>query len=434
MQLSMRGPEMKSLLNLIFSKLVKRGQLQTVYADGTRQNFGDGTGEMVVARFADKKAQWEFLLDPELKLGELFMDGRFVIDKGTIFDFLTLVLRDMRGEKPPLIVKFLEKARHYARYVLQNNTTTNSKRNVAHHYDLDDRLYQLFLDEDRQYSCAYFEHENDTLEQAQLAKKRHITAKLLVEPGMSVLDIGCGWGGMALYLAQSAKAGQVRGVTLSEEQHKAANARVAAAGLSEKITIALEDYRATTGQFDRIVSVGMFEHVGAPFYRTFFKTCVERLKDDGVMLLHTIGNADEPAPTNPFVAKYIFPGGYIPSLSEICKNVELLGFIVTDVEVKRLHYAFTLREWRKRFLARRDEALKIYDERFCRMWEFYLSAAETSFRYEGIEVFQIQLVKSQDAVPLTRDYIAQREAALRAAETEHYSSIASAATNSAEAK
>eukprot|EP01037_Dinobryon_pediforme_P006972 gene6972-biopygen4448 len=322
----------------------------------------------------------------------------------------------MRGEQPPFFVKILERSRHALRYVLQNNTTTNSKRNVAHHYDLDDRLYQLFLDDDRQYSCAYFEHENDSLEAAQLAKKRHITAKLLVEPGMSVLDIGCGWGGMALYLARMAGAGSVRGITLSEEQHRNANARVVNANLNDVVTIALEDYRHTQGTFDRIVSVGMFEHVGAPYYRDFFKICANRLKDDGVMLLHTIGNCDEPAPTNPFIAKYIFPGGYIPSLSEICREVELLGLMIIDVEVKRLHYAYTLREWRKRFLARRDEALQIYDERFCKMWEFYLAASEASFRYEGIVVFQIQLAKQQDSVPLTRDYIAKREALLRQAE------------------
>eukprot|EP01037_Dinobryon_pediforme_P012101 gene12101-biopygen7336 len=407
---------MNSGLKFIFNKLIKSGSLIFILADGSRCNFGDGIGVPVIVRFADRKAQWELLLDPELKLGELFMDGRLVVEQGTIFDFLTLILRDMRGERPPFFVKILERARHALRYVLQNNTTTNAKRNVAHHYDLDDRLYQLFLDEDRQYSCAYFENEYDSLEVAQLAKKRHITAKLLVEPGMSVLDIGCGWGGMALYLAQMAGAGFVRGITLSEEQHRNANARVARAHLGDRITIALEDYRQTQGTFDRIVSVGMFEHVGAPFYRNFFKMCADRLKEDGVMLLHTIGNCDEPAPTNPFIAKYIFPGGYIPSLSEICREVELLGLMITDVEVKRLHYAYTLREWRKRFLARRDEALKIYDERFCKMWEFYLSASEASFRYEGIVVFQIQLAKMQESVPLTRDYIAKREELLRQAE------------------
>ncbi len=407
---------MNTGLKFIFNRIVRSGSLTLIMADGREYTFGDGTGAPVVARFTDRKAQWELLFDPELKLGELFMDGRLRIEKGSIFDFLTLILRDMRGKRPHLMTRILGRLRHALRFVLQNNTTTNSKRNVAHHYDLDDRLYQLFLDEDRQYSCAYFEHDEATLEEAQLAKKRHITAKLVVEPGMSVLDIGCGWGGMALYLAQYAKAGTVRGITLSEEQHRNANARVAAAGLSDKISIAVEDYRHTQGKFDRIVSVGMFEHVGAPYYREFFKICSQRLKDDGVMLLHTIGNSDEPAPTNPFVAKYIFPGGYIPSLSEICKEIEMQDLMITDIEIKRLHYAYTLREWRNRFMERRDEALKIYDERFCRMWEFYLSASEASFRYDGIAVFQIQLAKRQETVPLTRDYIAGREAALKHAE------------------
>ena len=412
---------MNTGLKLVFKKIVKSGALTLIMADGHNYTFGDGTGDPVIARFTDKKAQWELLLDPDLKLGELFMDGRFLLEKGTILDFLTLVLRNMGTNRPHLMTRMLERARHALRYVLQNNTTTNSKRNVAHHYDLDDRLYQLFLDEDRQYSCAYFEHDEATLEEAQLAKKRHITAKLVVEPGMSVLDIGCGWGGMALYLARNAKAGYVRGITLSEEQHRNANARVAQAGLQDNIQIELEDYRHTQGKFDRIVSVGMFEHVGAPYYRDYFKMCSQRLKEDGVMLLHTIGSCEEPCPTNPFVAKYIFPGGYIPSLSEICTEIERHDLMITDIEIKRLHYAYTLQEWRKRFIERRSEALEIYGERFCRMWEFYLSGSETSFRYQGNVVFQLQLAKRQETVPLTRDYIARREAELKLAEESSHS-------------
>ncbi len=404
---------MNSLIKFIFQKLVKRGALQIFCADGTQLTFGDGSGVSVVARFADSAAQWQLILDPELKLGELFMDGRFLVEKGSIFDLLTLILQDADRNKPALWLRILQKARNYSRHIFQRNTTTNAKRNVAHHYDLDSRLYQLFLDKDLQYSCAYFPYPEATLEEAQLAKKRHIAAKLLLQPGMSVLDVGCGWGGLALYLAQYGGAGHVRGITLSTEQQQAAQARVAGANLGGKIAIELEDYRTTRGTFDRIVSVGMFEHVGAPFFRTYLESCMRLLSDDGVMLLHTIGNADEPAPTNPFVAKYIFPGGYIPSLSEICREAELLGFMITDVEVLRLHYAYTLQEWRRRFMARRAEAVALYDERFCRMWEFYLSASETAFRYEGIEVFQIQLTKRQNAVPITRDYIALSENELK---------------------
>ena len=409
---------MNSLLKLIFAKLVKHGALEIICADGTCLQFGDGSGDKVIVRFVDKAAQRQLIMDPELKLGELFMDGRFLVDQGSIFDFLTLILKYADRKKPGVWMKTLQKVRHLSRYILQNNTTTNSRRNVAHHYDLDDRLYQLFLDEDRQYSCAYFTHENATLEQAQQAKKRHITAKLLVEPGMSVLDIGCGWGGLALYLAKYSKAGRVYGITLSHEQQKTASARAAAADVSSTISFALEDYRKAQGKFNRIVSVGMFEHVGAPFFGVYLKSCMNLLSDDGIMLLHTIGNADEPAPTNPFVAKYIFPGGYVPSLSEICKEAELLGFIITDVEVLRLHYAYTLQEWRKRFLASRAEAVALYDDRFCRMWEFYLSASETAFRFEGIEVFQIQLAKRQNSVPLTRDYVALRENELKMRDTD----------------
>lgn len=409
---------MNSLLKLIFSKLIKRGAFELICADDTRLAFGDGSGAKVVVRFLDNAAQWQFIIDPELKLGELFMNGRILVDEGSIFDLLTLILQDANRLKPGIWLRTLQKARHISRYIFQRNTTTNSKRNVAHHYDLDSRLYQLFLDDDLQYSCAYFPHLHATLEEAQLAKKRHIAAKLLIEPGMSILDIGCGWGGLALYLAKHAGAGKIRGITLSREQQKAARARFARANLSSKINIELEDYRNTQGKFDRVVSVGMFEHVGAPSFRTYLERCMNLLNDDGVLLLHTIGNADEPAPTNPFIAKYIFPGGYIPSLSEICKETERLGFIITDVEVLRLHYAYTLKEWRKRFLASRDEAVALYDERFFRMWEFYLSASETAFRYEGIEVFQIQLTKRQTAVPLTRDYVALRENELKLRDTD----------------
>ncbi len=297
------------------------------------------------------------------------------------------------------------------------NDANRSRRNVAHHYDLDGRLYALFLDSDRQYSCAYFDHPDATLEEAQLAKKRHIAAKLLVDPGQRVLDIGSGWGGLGLYLGQAAGAGYVRGITLSEEQLELSRKRAATAGVPERVRFELEDYRATTGTFDRIVSVGMFEHVGPASYDTYFSACHRLLEDDGVMLLHTIGRTGTPYPTNPWIERYIFPGGHLPILSEIMPAIERSGLIVTDVEILRLHYAMTLEKWRERFMANREEVKRLYDERFCRMWECYLAMSESAFRFQDAVVFQIQLAKRNDTVPLTRDYIAEREAALKVAET-----------------
>ena len=288
-----------------------------------------------------------------------------------------------------------------------------AKRNVAHHYDLEGRFYDLFLDPDRQYSCAYFERPGQSLTDAQLAKKRHIAAKLLAEPGQRILDIGCGWGGLALYLAGVCGA-QVTGVTLSEEQLGIANGRSEEQGLASHAKFRLLDYRAVSELFDRIVSVGMFEHVGVSYYGAFFAKAAELLADDGVMLLHSIGRMDGPGSCNPWIDKYVFPGGYIPALSEVLPPIERAGLCVTDIEILRLHYAETLRAWRERFLARREEARALYDEPFCRMWEFYLAASECAFRHCGLMVFQIQLAKRQDSVPLTRDYIAAREAALEA--------------------
>jgi len=293
-----------------------------------------------------------------------------------------------------------------------------AQKNVAHHYDLDGGIYDLFLDSDKQYSCAYFADPNMTLEEAQVAKKRHIAAKLRIEPGMRVLDIGCGWGGMALTLAEEAGANVV-GVTLSKEQHMVARRRAAERGLEAQVEFRLQDYRTLTESFDRIVSVGMFEHVGVGHYREYFDRVRELLTNNGVALIHTIGRLDGPGSTNPWIAKYIFPGGYIPALSEFAAAVERSGIIITDVEVLRLHYAETLREWRRRFMEKRDTAARIYDERFCRMWEFYLAGSETSFRNESMAVFQVQLAKHVAALPLTRDYMVEDERQLGAAEQEN---------------
>jgi cyclopropane-fatty-acyl-phospholipid synthase len=407
---------MDRVLQFALSQFVRRGSLELVTPRGTRLAFGDGSEPKVVMRFADRAAERLFLWDPELKLGELFTDGRVVIEEGSIYDFFQLVMQDSGGDRSKLPVQFTRWLRSTARWLRTENRLGEAKRNVAHHYDLDERLYRLFLDSDRQYSCAYFEHPDQSLEDAQLAKKRHIAAKLLIEPGHNVLDIGSGWGGLALYLAEIAGAGSVKGITLSEEQLAASRRRAAERGLNQVVSFELDDYRAVHGRFDRIVSVGMFEHVGPKFYDAYFQAVARLLADRGVTLLHTIGRTGTPDYTNPWITKYIFPGGHLPTLSEIMPPVERAGLAVADVEVLRLHYAETLRAWRERFLARREEATQLYDERFCRMWECYLSMAEASFRFEDVVVFQLQLAKRNDVVPLTRDYVAEREAALRAAE------------------
>ena len=286
---------------------------------------------------------------------------------------------------------------------------------MAHHYDLNDRLYALFLDADRQYSCAYFESADQSLDDAQLAKRRHLAAKLLVAPGQRVLDIGCGWGGLALYLAELCDA-RVTGITLSKPQHAVARVRAVETELAEKIEFRLQDYRDVSEKFDRIVSVGMFEHVGVGFYDVFFRKCHALLENNGVMLLHSIGRSEGPGITNPWIAKYIFPGGYIPALSEVLPAVERAGLLVSDIEILRLHYAETLKAWRERFLAHREEVERLYDARFVRMWEFYLAASEMAFRRQAMMVFQLQLTKQQGIVPMTRDYIAREETRLRARE------------------
>jgi len=291
-----------------------------------------------------------------------------------------------------------------------------ARRNAAHHYDLSGELYSIFLDTDRQYSCAYFASGNDTLEVAQDSKKRHIAAKLLLTPGASVLDIGSGWGGLGLYLAEICGA-HVTGVTLSQEQHKLSRARAEEKGLGGRADFRLQDYRDIKERFDRIISVGMFEHVGVGYYDVFFQKCAELLAADGVMMLHSIGRSEGPGITNPWIAKYIFPGGYIPALSEVLPAIERAGLLVDDVEILRLHYAETLKIWRERFLAHREEVERLYDARFVRMWEFYLASSEMSFREQNMMVFQLQLTKRQGVVPITRDYIMGEEARLRGLES-----------------
>jgi cyclopropane-fatty-acyl-phospholipid synthase len=336
-----------------------------------------------------------------------------VVEQGSIADFLELILSQECMRKGPRWSRPRALVRQFGRRLQQHNPRARSQRNIAHHYDLDARLYSLFLDSDQQYSCAYFDVPAATLDDAQLAKKRHLAAKLLLrEPGERVLDIGCGWGGLALYLAELADA-RVTGITLSREQLDIARRRAAEQDLDATVEFRMQDYRDVAESHDRIVSVGMFEHVGVGHYDTFFRTCARILSADGVMVLHSIGRSEGPGSTNPWIAKYIFPGGYIPSLSEVLPAIEHAGLLVTDIEILRLHYAETLKAWRERFLAHREEVERLYDARFVRMWEFYLAASEMSFRQQNLMVFQIQLTKRQGVVPITRGYIAEEEARLR---------------------
>jgi cyclopropane-fatty-acyl-phospholipid synthase len=403
---------MSAVLAFFLSKLIRFGNIEIETADGVKRRYGDGTGPSIAVKLRDRAAEWRLMRDPTLTLGELYMDGRFEVVRGDIYDVIALGARNLQAGQLPRWVTYLEKLRVGLRDFERRNNRARARTNVARHYDYDRRLYDLFLDGDRQYSCAYFEHPGQNLDEAQLAKKRHLAAKMLIDDGQSALDIGCGFGGLGLYLAHNAGA-KVTGVTLSEEQFGIATQRARDSGLSDRADFRLQDYRDVQGEFDRLVSVGMFEHVGAASFDEFFRHCHRLMKDDGVLLLHAIGRSDPPGVTNPWIKKYIFPGGYIPAVSEVLASIERQKLFVTDIEILRLHYADTLKIWRERFLAHREEAKALYDERFCRMWEFYLAGSESSFRVDGLMVFQIQVVKRQDVVPRTRNYIAERENELR---------------------
>jgi cyclopropane-fatty-acyl-phospholipid synthase len=387
--------------------------MRVTTASGYRFTCGDGTGQPVALRFVTRAAERRVLLDPELAFGEVYTDGELIVEQESIADVLAVALD--QPDMAPRWAKLQWWLRYLIRNIQQFNPRGRAKDNVARHYDLDGRLYSLFLDADKQYSCAYFETPDASLDDAQLAKKRHLAAKLLIERGHRVLDIGSGWGGLALYLADMTGA-DVTGITLSHEQLEVSKARAGEANRKPGATFLLEDYRDVPGPFDRIISVGMFEHVGVDHYDTFFKRCAELLTDDGVMMLHSIGRSEGPGITNPWISKYIFPGGYIPALSEVLPCIERAGLLVCDIEILRLHYAETLKAWRNRFLARREEAAALYDERFVRMWEFYLAASEMSFRKQAVMNFQIQITKRQGVVPMTRDYIQRQEAKLRGLE------------------
>ncbi|WP_231714744.1 SAM-dependent methyltransferase [Enhydrobacter aerosaccus] len=338
------------------------------------------------------------------------MDGKLTVEDGDIYDLLDLLGRNMAALEQTPFVRWSYGFQKLIRAIEQHNPIGTAQRNVAHHYDLKDQLYDFFLDRDRQYSCAYFRTGKEPIEQAQTDKKQHIAAKLLLKPGQKVLDIGSGWGGMGLFLGQQFGV-DVTGVTLSKEQLAVSSRRALEGGLADRVRFKLLDYRQESAQYDRIVSVGMFEHVGAAHYLEYFRKVKDLLKEDGVMLLHAIGRMEPPGGTNTWLKKYIFPGGYTPALSEVLSAIERVGLWATDIEILRLHYAETLRLWRQRFLSNRERIKQMagYDDRFCRMWEFYLAGCEVAFRYMNQMVFQIQIARRQDAVPLVRDYMVDAE-------------------------
>lgn len=396
------------MLGVLLKSGIKKGALSLIDYHGRKQQFGDGTGTKVIIEIKDMVTSWTAFLNPWLKVGEAYMDERLVMREGTLYDFMDLALANTDELANSWSQKWLSGLNRILRWWHQHNPVGLARQHVAHHYDLSRQLFELFLDESMQYSCAYFAHPGMELKDAQKAKMRHIAAKLLLSPGQRVLDIGCGWGGLGLYLAEQADI-EVVGVTLSKEQLAVAQARAKAKGLDHRVQFKLQDYRNEPGQFDRIVSVGMFEHVGLKHYPEFFAKVEELLKPEGVALLHSIGRRDGPGYTNAWLRKYIFPGGYSPALSEVLPVVEQTKLWVTDIEILRLHYAETLKAWRKNFEHHRAEIEKLYDARFCRMWEFYLVGAELSFRHDYNMVFQMQMSKGIKAVPLTRDYMVDWE-------------------------
>jgi cyclopropane-fatty-acyl-phospholipid synthase len=398
---------MAMLLAKVLSRVIREGRLTIIDADGERHVVeGASAGPAVTMRVHDRRTEWRLVFKPRLALGEAYMDGRVTVEDGDVYSLLDLLGRNMAAVDSTPMMRWSYGLQRAVRAIQHYNPVGKAQKNVAHHYDLSDELYDSFLDGDRQYSCAYFRSPDESLEQAQFNKKRHIANKLLIRPGQRVLDIGSGWGGMALFLGREHGV-DVTGVTLSKHQHSVSSRRALEHGLAERVRFKLIDYREEPGAYDRIVSVGMFEHVGSAHYVEFFTKVKSLLKDDGILLLHSIGRMEPPGGTNTWLRKYIFPGGYTPALSEVLAAIEKVGLYVTDVEILRLHYAETLRHWRQRFQANRDKvkAMAGYDERFCRMWEFYLAGCEVAFRYMGQMVFQMQITRDQHAVPLTRDYI-----------------------------
>lgn len=397
------------LFQKLLQKVVKDGNLRIVDVGGKAYDCGNGSGPRCTMRLHKRHLEYKLVLNPPLYLGEAYMNGDIDLTEGTLRDFIGMLARNYHHLENNRLVRFGFALGGHVRRLKQYNPVGKAQQNVAHHYDLSGQLYDLFLDPDRQYSCAYFRNGDETLEQAQADKKLHLAAKLLFnKPDLKLLDIGSGWGGLGLYLAQAGDC-EVTGVTLSTEQHKVSQERAKKASLDDRVQFHLRDYREDANKYDRIVSVGMFEHVGKRNYPEFFRKISDLLDDDGVCVLHSVGRVNEPGPVNPFIRKYIFPGTDVPTLGEVLPVIEDAMLIVTDVEVLRLHYAETLRHWEERFQANRDKIKELYDERFCRMWEAYLIGCEMGFRHQGLMVFQIQIAKKIDAVPLTRDYIYEWE-------------------------
>ena len=403
-----------SLIGSLVEKLLTTGSITLKRPGHEPETYGRKGGKHLTVRLTDRKVAFDILKNPRLAVGEAYMDGRLVVEDGTILDLLELIVGSNRWEEGGSSRKAIKRGKSRFKWLFKRNRAARSKRNVAHHYDLKDELYELFLDDDRQYSCAYFTDPSNSLEQAQSDKKAHIAAKLDLKSGQKVLDIGCGWGGMALYLHRVAGV-DVLGVTLSEEQLKVARRRAEQAGVSDHVRFELIDYRSVEGRFDRIVSVGMFEHVGTPHYLEFFAKCRELLTDDGVMLLHTIGKYGGAGAPDPFTDKYIFPGYHVPSLSQIVSASEKVRLIASDVEMLRLHYAYTLRHWMERAVKARDQIVAMYDERFFRMWEFYLAGGIVAFENGAMNNYQVQYIRDRHAVPITRDYMAGAEERYRQA-------------------
>ena len=386
----------------VLRRNIRRGTLELIAPAGSREVFGEGPPR-VVWRFHNRRAMARIAIDPEFMLGQSYMDGAWDLEYGSLTDLLQVLTTNFR--QPSDRPRWQRRLLRWAQPLQQWNRVATSRRNVATHYDLDETLFRACLDQELNYSCAYFESPGISLEEAQQAKCAHIGRKLLLEPGQSVLDIGCGWGSLALHLAEHYDV-SVTGLTLSTEQKRVAEERIQQRGFKGRVRILLQDYREHADTYDRVVSVGMFEHVGVPYYPQFFETVRERLKPGGVALIHTIGRSGPPSVTNAWIRRYIFPGGYIPALSEIAPAIEPTGLVMTDVEILREHYANTLAAWQERFQAQREPFAGEKGEHFCRMWEFYLAASETAFRHRGMVVFQIQLQKgTETVVPVTRSYL-----------------------------
>lgn len=392
------------LLHLLLKYLIQSGSLELERPDGVVHRYGDGTGQPVRIKFHNSRAMNRAALWPRLRIGEAYVDGTMTIEQGNLHDFLYVVGRNLAAQQDGLPQRVSRFCQNLLNLVETYNPIGRAQKNVAHHYDLNGEFFGLFLDSDKQYSCAYFETPETDLESAQIAKKAHIAKKLRIEPGMKVLDIGSGWGGLGLYLAQNYDC-DVTGVTLSVEQHKVSNERAREAGISDRVRFELKDYRLLEDRYDRIVSVGMFEHVGPRHYDEYFAKVKALLKDDGIAMIHTIGRMGTPEPISPWMRRYIFPGAYLPTLTEITRPIERQWLWLTDFEVWREHYADTLLRWHERFQANRDKVLALYDEKFCRMWELYLLGCEMSFRIQELCVFQVQLARKIDAVPRTRAYL-----------------------------